>query len=281
MRRLILVLSVAQAAGAQSPVVSTLHTVSIHVDSIETYNALFHLLSAAFQWPVVYGKPLSAGQKDRRNCAGIWAGNLRLEICGPYPKEFELQEAPARLHGLTFRPRETAQNSAEELDRRSIRRRPVATWGTPDSPLGFVVFDDREINAPLFSVSIMESVKRQGELTGHHRAHRTLTENRGGPLRLKRVRELRVFWPDRAALEKWRRLFDIEGESWSGGGGPALRFVPGAKLGIEAAVLEVESPDESARVLRGLGLPAVRNKEWVECDAHCVRLLLAKETGVR
>jgi hypothetical protein len=251
------------------------------VDSVETYNALFALWSGAFKWPVIYGKPLTAEQKDRRNYAGIWAGNVRLEICGPYGKEFEPQGVHARLHGLTFRPYDTAANSAAELERFGIRRRPVVTWGRPEYPLNFVIFDDPDIVAPLFSISIMETVKRNRDESEHERAQEALIETRGGPLRLKRVREVRVTYSGDAALQKCRRLLGIDGESWPGNGGAGLRFVRGSQIGVEAAVLEVESVEETARVLRSLGLPAVLEKEHVECGAHGVRLLFTEAIGGR
>ncbi len=273
MRLLILVPVIALAAGAQPPVVATLHTVSIHVDSVETYNTLFQLWSGAFKWPVLYGKPLTAEQEDRRNCAGIWAGNIRLELCGPYPGEFEPQDARARLHGLTFRPHETLESSAAELVRRAIRHRPLGTR--------FIIFDDPDMNAPLLRISIMQVSVRQGVTPDHESGQPKLVENRGGPLGLKHAREFRITYPDSAALRKWRRLLDIEGESWSGAGGAALRFLKGVQGGIATTVLEVESVEKAARVLRDLGLPAVRTKEGVECHAHGVRLLLSEETGGR
>src|SRR3954463_14076414 len=78
----------ALAAFGQTPAVGDLHTVSIHVDGVESYNAAFRLLSEDFGWPVIYGKLLTGEDGRGRNYAGIWAGNVVLEVCGPYPKEF-------------------------------------------------------------------------------------------------------------------------------------------------------------------------------------------------
>jgi len=279
MRCLTIVLAVTLAANAQKPVVSSLHTVSIHVDSVETYNTLFQLWSGAFKWPVIFGKPLTAEQKDRRNFAGIWAGNIRLELCGPYPNEFEPRDARARLHGLTFCPHDDTKNSAAELDRRAILHR-IPSWGRPELLFKFVTIDDPDMSAPLFSISIMQVVKSNGQTAEHESAQQKLMENRGGPLGLKRVREFRVAYPDDTALRKWQRLLDMDGESWSGAGGPVLRFVKGAGRGIQAAVLEVGSAEHCARALQDLGLPAARvSDRVVECAAHGVRLLLTEESG--
>jgi hypothetical protein len=283
MRRLSVLLPMAAVALAfaartngESPVVSNLHTVSIHVDSVATFNALLRLWSEDFQWPLIFGKPLSADRKDRRNYAGIWAGNVRLEICGPYPLEFQPRDSGARLHGLTFRPRETAEKSAIELDRHEIRHKPTVTWGTPDSPLKFVIFDDSGMNAPLFSISIMDVMNRKSEENEHDRAHRTMTANHGGPLGLKHVREIHITYSDAGALRKWQRLLRIDAQWWPGDGGPGLRFIRHTTSGIAAAVLEVRSLEESAQFLRGLGFKAARLPDRVECKINGVRLLLTE-----
>ena len=76
----------ALAAFGQTPALGDLHTVSIHVDGVDSYNAAFRLLSEDFGWPVIYGKLLTTEDGARRNYARIWAGHVVLEICGPYPE---------------------------------------------------------------------------------------------------------------------------------------------------------------------------------------------------
>ncbi len=271
-----LALAVATALDGQPPVVSSLDTVSIHVDSVETYNALLELWTKDFQWPLMYGKPLTAEQKDRRNYAGIWGGNVRLEICGPYPLEFQPRDSPARLHGLTFLPHETAEQSALALDRHEIRHRPTVTWGTPASPMKFVIFDDPAMIAPWFSISIMDVMKRSGRTTERDGLQRALLANRGGPLGLKRVREVQVGYTTAAALEKWQRLLQPRAGLWPGAGGPNLRFSRRATRGIAAAVLEVESLEQAARALVGLNMAVVRKPGRIECNLRGVRFVLTQ-----
>jgi hypothetical protein len=263
------------AAGAP-PVVSDLHTVSIHVDSVATFNALLQLLSDDFRWPVVFGQRLTGAQKDRRNYAAVWAGNVRFEICGPYPKEFQPGDSGARLHGLTFRPHETADKSALELDRREIRHRPTVTWGKPDAPLKFVIFDDPDMIAPVFSISIMDTMNQPAGQAERDRVQRELAANQGGPLGLKQVREIRVGHTRDATLRKWQRLLETGPESWPGAGGAGLRFLKHSTHGIAAAVLEVKSLEQSGRFLRGLGLAVVRGPAGLECDVRGVRFVLTE-----
>jgi len=233
--------------GQTSPVLD-LHTVSIHVDSVETYNAVYRLLIDEYRWPKLYGSVLSPDMRDKRNYAGIWAGNLCLEICGPYPSEFREGDATARLHGLTFRPYESAAKSADELARRQVGVRGPYAWGTKENPMHFVLLNDAALIRPLFAVSIMEVTGRRTEEAVYDKARAALAASRGGPFGLRSVREIRVTYENEAALAKWREFLNVSSVDgaarWSGGRGPALHFVKGPRNGIDAVVLDSASlPD--------------------------------------
>jgi hypothetical protein len=217
----------------QTSAVSDLHTVSIHVNNVETYNTLFRLMTEDLRWPLIYGKILTPELGGRRNYAGIWAGKVRLEICGPYPAEFAAGDPPSRWHGLTFRPKDSAGNSVAELERRGIKHRGPLAWGGTTK---FVILDDPALIRPHFSVSIMEVADRAADQA----------ENDAAAAKLGRqsVRQVRISYEDDAALAKWRQFLDDA---------PLFRLVKGAKNGIEALVLDSgpKSPEllERARKL--------------------------------
>ncbi|MEK7755479.1 MAG: hypothetical protein AAB654_26375, partial [Acidobacteriota bacterium] len=50
---------------------SSLHKVSVHIDSPEAYNALYRFFEKDLQWPVIYGKPGTPDRQGRRSYAGI------------------------------------------------------------------------------------------------------------------------------------------------------------------------------------------------------------------
>src|SRR3954454_1650346 len=54
--------------------VAALSTVSIHVDSVETYNAAFRLLTEDFGLPAIYGGLLTPEMGSRRNYGGPLGG---------------------------------------------------------------------------------------------------------------------------------------------------------------------------------------------------------------
>lgn len=59
---------------------SGLHTLSIHIQDPVNHDSVFHFLTDKLQLPVYY-HPLAFGE---RKYAGVFAGNLVLEPCGPY-----------------------------------------------------------------------------------------------------------------------------------------------------------------------------------------------------
>jgi hypothetical protein len=154
---------------AETPIVSTITTLSIHVDNPETYNSLFRLFAKDLQWPVIYGEPWTPERKGRRSYAGVWAGNVVLEICGPYDGESYPENVRARLHGLTFRPHETADASAAELHRLGIAHKDPVTWsstGKAEDNFRFVYLEDAALAGPTLAVSIQQVTNRKREQDG-------------------------------------------------------------------------------------------------------------------
>ncbi|MDP2998137.1 MAG: hypothetical protein Q8N47_11670 [Bryobacterales bacterium] len=234
---------------AQTPIVSSLHTVSVHIDSPETYNALYRLFEKDLQWPVIYGKPWPPDRQGRRSYAGIWAGNVVLEICGPYAGETFSDGVRARLHGLTFRPHQTTDQSTADLDRAGISHKPP--FGNLEGGARFVVLDDPALTSPTLAVSIMQGGDRNREKTEHDAARAALAANRGGPLGLKSVKETQVAYPNAPSLAKWRQF--LAPSQPDTGPSPRLRFVEGPQGALAALVLQVESAPRATSFFRQIG----------------------------
>jgi len=255
MRRLARWLALASGLTAfgQTPVVSDLHTVSIHVNGVESYNAAFRLLTQDLGWPAIYGKLLTTEEGSKRNYAGIWAGNVVLEICGPYPKEFSPGDRPVRLHGLTFSPHLSAERSAAELKRRDLRFRGPVSW-SPGAT--FVILEDDALIRPQFSISIMDLADRQGDRAEREKARNALEAADGGAIGLRAVVEVAVLYEDEGVLAKWRQFLS-EAPS-NGGEGPRLQLGKGSRNGIQAIVVRVKKRDRAAALQKraeALGIP--------------------------
>ena len=66
------------------PVVSRVHTLSIHIREHETFNAVLSLFNGDLGLPMVYGRPWRPEMGEKRVYAAVTAGNINIEPCGPY-----------------------------------------------------------------------------------------------------------------------------------------------------------------------------------------------------
>ena len=101
-----------------NPLFSTgLHTLSIHVQDSITHDSVFHFLVEKLKLPIYY-YPVGRNTKY----AGVYAGNLVLEPCGPYVKRFAYASNDFRaiFFGLTFEPFESIPQSEIGLTQRKI-----------------------------------------------------------------------------------------------------------------------------------------------------------------
>jgi len=74
---------------------SRFHTLSIHVRDTVTHDSVFHFFVDKLNLPVYYF-PVKAGT---RKYAGVYAGNLVLEPCGPYTEfEYASDSSPGRRY---------------------------------------------------------------------------------------------------------------------------------------------------------------------------------------
>ena len=100
-----------------TPIVSRLHTLSIHVRSHAIHESMLTLLRDELQLPPTY-EPVTIG---KRKYAAVQVSNLVLEPCGPYPEHNYLHtNFEAMFYGLTFEPFDSAISCARHLDKRGI-----------------------------------------------------------------------------------------------------------------------------------------------------------------
>jgi hypothetical protein len=230
----------------QEAIVSDLHTVSIHVANASSYDAVFDLLGEDLGWPRLYGRKLGSSPPRRRNYASFRVGNANLEICGPYPEEFAPGDGEARLHGLTFHPALSAEESVRTMAAGGIgHRAPFSVPPSGEKRLTFVVVDDSDVTGPRLSFSLMDVHDRAAQDEEHRSAERALAASGGGALGALRIREVEVTHP--GPLTKWRRLLLSPARE---GRVPAVRVVEGEARGVAAVVVEVRSIERAESHLR-------------------------------
>jgi hypothetical protein len=230
-------------APQPTPVITKLHTVSIHVKDHQVHEGVYRFLREDLQLPLVY-EPVTQGE---RRYVGLWAGNLVLEPCGPYANiTYATPDFAAIFCGLTFEACQSAQQSAEQLQHRQIKYKSLG-----DS---FVIINDPNLCEGNLVASIMDNPGRAQEKQKHEALTSQLKEDHGGPLGLQYVSEIQVGYTDRKDIDAWKTLLaparQIEPYQWQLSDGPALRLVKSPRKEIKAVVFKVNSLEAATHYLR-------------------------------
>ncbi len=239
-----------------TPVVSRLHTLSIHVRSHAIHESILTMLKDAFQLPPTY-EPVTIG---KRKYAAVQVGNLALEPCGPYPEHNYLHtNFEAMFYGLTFEPFDSATSSARELDKRGILH------GKPTGPLSIT---DKDLCAPNVYVGFWHK-----ESPEERQARAAVLEaKQGGPLGVIRVDEIQVGYSDDRNLKKWIDFISpaecVEENVYRIHDRLVLRFRKNDSKQVLGITLKVRSLDRAITYLKQRNLLGrVRDRE-VEIDAN-------------
>jgi hypothetical protein len=237
-----------------TPVVSWLHTLSIHVRSHEIHDAMHSLLADTLELPRTY-EPVQYGE---RKYVAVWAGNIALEPCGPYPPDSYLStDFEAMFYGLTFAFSESPSSSAAALDERGIGHA---------EPTDVLRIEDEDLKAPNVYVGI-----GYGGDPDDVREPRALFEARqGGPLGIVSVKEIRIGYSDEANLRKWVAFLQpherIGARAFRVAEGPVLRFVEHDVKQILGITLQVRSLETAVAFLKTEGLLGDQTADSVALD---------------
>ena len=262
------------SAAPSTPVVSQVHVVSVHVPDHAAFDAVFLLFRDVLRLPRVYGELSTPSQADQRLYAGFSVGNAYLEPCGPYHNDAPFSaDQRARFHGLTFSPGTSIADAEQALGQRSIPYSGV--MGSGDMPR-FVYLNDPWLTGRHLAVSVWE-IRDTNDHVNFGFLRSSLQEVNGGALGVRNLEEVRVAAPGITNLVQWGSFLSPaqhDGDLWSVGNGPALRFVPGDTLRLDSIVLRVDSLDKAKAALSERNLVGKVTSDGVELDR-------AKTCGLR
>lgn len=239
-----------------TPIFTKIHTVSIHVKDHVVHDAAYRFLKDELQLPVVY-PPLTHRE---RKYAGLWAGNLVLEPCGPFADiTYATPDFTAMFYGITLESYKTSELSSAELDQRRIEHEP---------PYAFVIISDPNLCGENLIVSIMNNQDRDQEQVKHEALTSQLRDNNGGPLGIRYVEEIQVGYTDQQNFEKWKTLLSpfkqVDRHKWQFGNGPGIRLVESELKQIVAVVFKVVSLESAVDYLETNGMLGDRNQNSVK-----------------
>lgn len=253
------------SADRRSPVVSRVHTLSIHIRNKDAYNSVYLFLRDELQLPIVYGELWRELKDGERIYSGFSAGNLVLEPCGPFPERFYTSlDFTARFYGLTFETLEPLHDGLAELDRRGI------TYAEPST---YTVLTDKRLCRPNLAVSVMEGKGNSNDKTSLPMLRSSLRKINGGSLGIKGVAEIVVCYVNDDDLKAWQAFLEparTEGNDlWKLKEGPDIRLAKDHLMHVKEIVLRVESLEKGKHYLRARDLVRIANPHRVEVKPVC------------
>lgn len=236
---------------ASTPIFSRIHTVSIHVKDLETFNKAFHFLHDDLELSYKWGQEWTPGSEAKKMYAGFWAGNICIEPCGPYDTDEFESDAKAMFFAITFLPFESSEASARELDRRALAH---------NGRKVFLSVTEPHLSSSNCGVCIMD-VGPEDRKKDNAREAELQTEfvtAQKGSLGLIGVEEIFVRYTCEEDRRRWERLLQpIKPNAenlWRLGGSPAIRLIKDSRTGLAGVVWKVRSLTAATRVLKDRGM---------------------------
>jgi len=99
-------------------IISGVHTLSIHVRDTISHDSVYQFLVRKLMLPIYYTPEKYGLQKY----AGVYAGNMVLEPCGPYPNiDYATDNFRSIFFGMNFEVYKSLASSEQELNNRGIK----------------------------------------------------------------------------------------------------------------------------------------------------------------
>jgi hypothetical protein len=225
-----------------NPMVSSLHTLSIHVRDTITHDSVFHFFIDKLKLPVYY-YPVRYGQ---RKYAGIFTGNLVLEPCGPYSNfKYASNNFRAIFFGLTFETAKTTSNSQSGLVTRHIEHQVDGT--------DFIYLTDTLLCKNNITISLMDRSDKIKDKAKRDSLQASMIANVDNELGIENVKELWIGYTDEPNLQKWKDFIQpselINNEVWKNGILPEIHFIKSNIKEVNGIVFEVKSLEKAKRYL--------------------------------
>jgi hypothetical protein len=241
-----------------NPIISTLHTLSIHVRDTITHDSIFHFFADKLNLPVYY-YPVKYGQCKY---AGLFAGNIILEPCGPYSNyDYSTDNFRAIFFGLTYEPYSTLALSAAELSKREIQFKIDAT---------FIYLTDTILCKQNITISIMDKADKIKDRERIDSLKNLMESDSADELGIEYVKEIRIGYTDEPDLQKWKTLIKpavLENHKlWTGNNLPEIHFIKSRIKEVKGIVFKVKSLEKAKIYLLNNKLPGYIFDKEIKLD---------------
>jgi len=242
------------------PAISRVHWITLPVKAPEVFDRLYHLFVKELKIPVFF-EPETYGTK---RYTGIYAGNVILEPCGPFPLEqVNGEEIHARYNTLIFCPYVNARTSAEKLEKLGFDY-----TSQPNSSL--INITVKELCTGRLPVHLSDSCNLRPEPGERIDSLRNaLREIEGGPLGFIYIEEVHIGYKTQAYLNQWEKFLDplkSEDDLWYLPEKPNLRFLSSEREEILALVCRVESLEKAKNYLQNANMLGTESAGRIELN---------------
>lgn len=243
----------------KDPIISGLHTLSIHVLDTITHDSVFHFLADKLKLPVYY-YPLAFGD---RKYAGIYAGNLVLEPCGPYSDfVYATRNFRAIFFGLTFDPAESIPLASRALTARQISHDAVSDE--------FIYFKDSLLCGENITFSLMDKHEKIKDRIRMDSLEQSMKKDNENELGIEYVREIQIGYKDNENLARWGELTglsELENSSiWKISGRMEFSFIKSNIKEVKGIVFKVRSLEKARQYLLRNNLMGKTAGKLIELD---------------
>ena len=216
------------------PIISRISVLSIHVRDTLVHDSVFHFLTDKLGLPVEYYP-----QKwIERKYAGVYAGNMFLEPCGPYSNfSYATNDFRAIFFGLNCESERSLSSLAADITGRHIEIRQE----------GSILVTDTTIIKPNIYFGI--SSRPIQDKVNEDSLRIVMLRNKNNGLGIERIKEIRIGYTDNHCLAKWGKLImpSVLSQTglWKINEDQSIRFVKSSIREVNAIVFKVKSLKEA------------------------------------
>lgn len=243
---------------SEKPLFSRLHTLSIHIKDPVIHDSVFHFLKDKLQLPVYYN-PVTLGT---RKYAGIFAGNLVLEPCGPYTQFSYATDFKAIFFGLNFETDNSISSVAKVLENLNMK--------FESDVKEYIYIQDPDLSGENTFLGIANP-------NGKERDHATMDSLKlvmngkyTDGLGIEYVNEIQVGYPGKKNLERWKELIhpsDLnKRQSWHVSNSLYIRFMPNKIKEVKGITFKVKSLEMAQKYLSKNNIAFIQNRKSILLD---------------
>lgn len=226
---------------SKNGIFSNLHTLSIHIKDLDVHDSVFHFLRDKLQLPVYYN-PVSLGM---RKYAGIFAGNLVLEPCGPYTHFSYATDFRAIFFGLNFETDDSINAVSKVLDGNNIKYKIDGDE--------YIYPEDPNLVGENIFIGISNRHEKQRDHARQDSLRSIISQNNNSGLGIEYVKEVRIGYSKASQLQKWQEFISpsaITSENlWKIGNGLSICFIPGTIKEVNGIVFKVKSLEKAKQYM--------------------------------